>query len=76
MNVSGTVRTFDDELHSGTVFLDDGAVLVFDADAFAVGGLRLLRVGQRVRLRRAGEGGPVNAITLATFAWADEPYVG
>jgi hypothetical protein len=47
------------------VLLDDGTELPFDADAFAAGGLRLLRFGQRVRLAVAD--GRVSAITLSTF---------
>ena len=35
---------------SGTVLLDDGVELPFDAAAFDAGGVRLLHVGQRVRL--------------------------
>ena len=48
--MQGTVRTFDTEKRSGSVLLDDGTELPFDAAAFAAGGLRLLRFGQRVNL--------------------------
>ncbi|HEY9351144.1 MAG TPA: hypothetical protein VIP75_10660 [Acidothermales bacterium] len=46
-----TVRSFVPATRSGTVLLDDGVELPFDAVAFDAGGVRLLRVGQRVRLR-------------------------
>jgi hypothetical protein len=35
---------------SGTVLLDDGTPLPFDAPAFAASGLRFLRLGQRLRV--------------------------
>ena len=49
--VQATVRSFAPATRSGTVVLDDGIELPFDAAAFDAGGVRLLRVGQRVRLR-------------------------
>lgn len=49
--VHATVRSFDPVTRSGSVLLDDGAELPFDAPAFDAGGIRVLRVGQRVRLR-------------------------
>jgi cold shock CspA family protein len=63
--MQATVKEFDAETRSGSVLLDDGTELAFDADAFAAGGLRLLRFGQRVRL--AVDGGRVSAVTLSTF---------
>lgn len=68
--MQGTVRSFDPSAGAGSLFLDDGTVLEFGADAFAVSGLRLLRPGQRVRLRR-GPDGAVAAVTLATFPLPD-----
>ncbi|GGQ34036.1 hypothetical protein GCM10010187_58850 [Actinomadura coerulea] len=47
------------------MLLDDGTELPFDAEAFAAGGLRLLRFGQRVNLALDGE--RVSAVTLSTF---------
>ncbi|MEU8340148.1 hypothetical protein AB0C74_00485 [Spirillospora sp. NPDC048832] len=63
--MQGTVKAFDKQTRSGSVLLDDGTELPFDADAFAAGGLRLLRFGQRVNL--ALEDGRVTAVTLSTF---------
>jgi 2-phospho-L-lactate guanylyltransferase len=48
------------------VLLDDGAVMTFDAAAFDLSGLRLLRIGQRVRLRLDADG-RVEFVTIATF---------
>lgn len=50
VTVQGTVSSHDTLLGSGAVLLDDGAELGYDAEAFRAGELRLLRVGQRVRL--------------------------
>jgi hypothetical protein len=67
--VQATVRSFDAASRDGDVLLDDGSVRTFDAAAFDQSGLRLLRVGQRVRLR-ADPAGAIVFITLATF---DDP---
>jgi 2-phospho-L-lactate guanylyltransferase len=64
--VQATVRTFDAETRTGDVLLDDGSVMVFGARAFDASGLRLLRIGQRVRFRVDAEGA-VSLLTLATF---------
>jgi cold shock CspA family protein len=63
--VQATVATFDPGTGAGTVLTDDGRRVAFGGDAFAAGGLRLLRLGQRVRLETAGE--TVVRITLATL---------
>jgi cold shock CspA family protein len=46
--MQGTIATFDPDTRSGTLLLDNGAELAFDAVAFDRSGLRLLRLGQRV----------------------------
>ena len=50
--MQGTVRQFDPATGSGSVFLDDGTVCPFGPEVFAASGLRLLRRGQRVAIRR------------------------
>lgn len=80
--MQATVATFSADTRSGTVLLDDGTELPFDAAAFDAGGLRLLRLGQRVRIKvESGnadadrEGGTaqrrVTHITLSTFPLPD-----
>jgi cold shock CspA family protein len=64
--MQATVRGFDPAEGSGTVLLDDGTVCAFGPEVFAASGLRLLRRGQRVAIRR-GPSGAVTALTLATF---------
>lgn len=72
--MQGTVRTFDDGTRSGSVLLDDGTELPFDAAAFDAGGLRLLRFGQRVNL--ALRDGRVTVVTLSTFPLPPSPEAG
>jgi 2-phospho-L-lactate guanylyltransferase len=47
------------------VLLDDGTRVPFPAAAFAASGLRLLRIGQRVRLESTG--GAVTRLALVTM---------
>jgi hypothetical protein len=63
--VQATVRSFDPDTRSGTVLLDDGTELPYDRPAFDAGGIRLLRVGQRVRIEVEGE--QVSFLTIATL---------
>jgi len=71
---AATVRDHDLVTGAGSVILDDGLILGYTGDAFWPSGLRLLRPGQRVRLRfgddivTSGEtSGSILAITLTTF---------
>lgn len=68
--MQATVKEFDADSRRGTVLLDDGTELGFDAAAFDASGLRLVRPGQRVRVRMAG--GRLTAVTLATFELPDD----
>lgn len=67
--MQATAFTYDPETRGGSVLLDDGTPLPFDAAAFDAGGLRLLRPGQRVRIRTdgAGDSRRVVFVTLQTF---------
>ena len=64
--MQATVREFDPESRSGSVFLDDGTVREFGPEVFAASGLRLLRRGQRVAIR-SGPSGAITALALATM---------
>ncbi|MBB5872175.1 cold shock CspA family protein [Allocatelliglobosispora scoriae] len=64
--MQGTVASFEPDTRSGTVLLDDGTPVAFDGAAFAAGGLRLLRVGQRLRLESDGDGN-ISMVTLPTM---------
>ncbi|WP_285565779.1 hypothetical protein [Streptomyces sp. RTGN2] len=67
--MQATSYTYDPETRTGSVLLDDGTAVDFDAPAFDAGGLRLLRPGQRVRIEGEGEGGGlrITLVTLQTF---------
>ncbi len=65
ITAQATVATFEPDSGAGTVLLDDGRAESFDGVAFAAGGLRLLRLGQRVRLEYAE--GRIVRITIATM---------
>lgn len=74
--MQATVRTFDAATRSGSVLLDDGVELSYDDRAFDAGGLRLLRVGQRVRVTVSGDarqpGG--RRVTFLTVATLPDPF--
>jgi 2-phospho-L-lactate/phosphoenolpyruvate guanylyltransferase len=65
--MQATVATFDPATRTGSVLLDDGTELPYSADAFDGGGLRLTRVGQRVRIETTGSG-PDERVTFLTLA--------
>ncbi|MFF2655021.1 cold-shock protein [Streptomyces sp. NPDC058045] len=67
--MQATAYTYDPETRSGSVLLDDGTPVPFDAAAFDAGGLLLLRPGQRVRIETAEDtNGPrITLVTLATL---------
>jgi cold shock CspA family protein len=64
--LQGTVATFDETKHDGSLLLDDGTTVTFPTAAFAASGLRLLRLGQRVRVERSATG-DVTLVTLVTL---------
>ncbi|MDG4792591.1 cold-shock protein [Micromonospora sp. WMMD1082] len=65
--MQGTVATFDAGTRSGLLLLDDGTELPFPARAFDASGLRLLRLGQRVRVETDASGDVVR-VTLPTMS--------
>lgn len=64
--VQGTVATWDPGSRSGEVLLDDGTPVPFPGTAFDASGLRLLRLGQRLRLEYAPDG-TVAVLSLITI---------
>jgi 2-phospho-L-lactate guanylyltransferase len=64
--MQGTVSTFDPATRTGSLLLDDGTQVDFGRNAFDVSGLRLLRLGQRVRIEY-GENGTIDKIAIPTF---------
>jgi len=64
--MQGTVSEFDERSRSGALLLDDGSRVTFPAAAFDASGLRLLRLGQRLRIER-DEAGRVVRVALPTM---------
>lgn len=64
--MQGTVATFDPQTRSGTLLLDDGSEIEVPTEAFDAGGLRLLRLGQRLRVER-DTAGRITRVTLPTL---------
>lgn len=65
-SLQATVRTWSPETGDGTALRDDGSELALPAAAFAAGGLRALRPGQRIRVELDGD--RVVLVTVATLA--------
>ncbi|MFF4274784.1 hypothetical protein [Streptomyces sp. NPDC001536] len=63
--MQATAYTYDAESRTGSVLLDDGTPVPFEAPAFDAGGLRLLRPGQRVRIEL--DDAKITLVTLQTF---------
>lgn len=70
--VQATAASFDAASGTARVLLDDGSVLEVPAVPLRTSGVRLLRVGQRVRLR-VDEAGVVSAVSLLTLPFAAGP---
>jgi len=62
--VQASVHRFDPQTGEGSLLLDDGVEVPFDAEAFARSGLRLLRVGQRLTVELTGDGADRHAIGM------------
>ncbi|TDB72458.1 MULTISPECIES: cold-shock protein [unclassified Micromonospora] len=65
--MQGTVASFDAQTRTGLLLLDDGTELAFPARAFDASGLRLVRLGQRLRVETDPDGGVVR-VTFPTMA--------
>jgi 2-phospho-L-lactate guanylyltransferase len=75
-DVQATVASWSGTTRGGSVLLDDGSMLDFDHTVFEASGLRLLRFGQRVRIKVAEVEGAtrITALTIATLPWPDAPH--
>lgn len=52
--MQGTVKTYDEQSRNGVILDDTLGEHPFDAQSFAGSGLRMLRLGQRVRFNLDG----------------------
>ena len=66
--MQASAHTFDPDSGAGSVLLDTGRLLPFDADVFGASGLRHLRVGQRVSVE-ASEDDPETTGAHLTRLW-------
>ena len=65
----GTIKSYDEQKRSGLILDDAANEFAFDGDSFASSGVRLFRLGQRVKFSLIGEGedAKVRDLTLVTL---------
>lgn len=65
----GTVRDFDGATRSGSLLMEDRTEVAIDATSLEGAGIRLLRLGQRVRFELVDDGGRkvARSLRLVTF---------
>jgi len=65
----GTVKDFDGSTRSGSLLMEDRTEVAIDATSLEGAGVRLLRLGQRVRFELVDEGGRkvARSLRLVTF---------
>jgi cold shock CspA family protein len=65
----GTIKIYDETSHSGVIMDDQKRELAFDAESFRHSGVRLFRIGQRVKYQLVGhdERAQVRDLTLVTL---------
>ena len=60
----GTIKDFDIELRTGSLLMEDRTEVGIDATSVEGSGIRMLRIGQRVKFDLIEEGGHKLARTL------------
>ncbi len=60
----GTIKEFDPDTRDGSLLMEDATEVRIDATSVEGAGIRLLRIGQRVRFDLVEEGGAKIARTL------------
>ena len=65
----GTVKDFDGATRSGSLLMEDRTEVAIDTTSLEGAGIRLLRLGQRVRFELVDEGGRkvARSLRLVTF---------
>jgi 2-phospho-L-lactate guanylyltransferase len=76
--MQATVFSYEPQSGTGSVITDQGVVLPFDEQAFAVSGLRHLRPGQRLTIELDDARRQVLALSLGSILpdWADPSEFG
>lgn len=52
----GTIKSYDERARSGIILDDAAREISFDHESFRTSGIRLFRIGQRVKFALTGEG--------------------
>jgi 2-phospho-L-lactate guanylyltransferase len=65
----GTIKTYDTDSRSGVILDDEKTEIAFDADSFRQSGVRMFRIGQRVKYQLVGhaERRVVRDLTIVTL---------
>jgi hypothetical protein len=65
----GTIKTYDTSSRSGVILDDQKRELAFDNDSFRHSGVRMFRIGQRVKYQLVGqaERAQVRDLTIVTL---------
>jgi len=65
----GTIKTYDPSSKSGIILDDSKQEQAFDAESFQHSGMRLFRIGQRVKYQVVGHGDKahIRDLTIVTF---------
>ena len=65
----GTIKSYDTSSRSGVILDDQKRELAFDHDSFKQSGVRLFRIGQRVKYQLVGhaERAQVRDLTIVTL---------
>lgn len=67
--MQGTIKTYDTTTKIGSLLTDDAEEIAFDHASFKTSGVRLFRIGQRVKFQIEGEGSrrAVRNLTIVTL---------
>jgi len=65
----GTIKNYDESSHSGVIMDDQKNELSFDVESFRHSGVRMFRIGQRVKYQIVGTGdrAHVRDLTIVTL---------
>jgi 2-phospho-L-lactate guanylyltransferase len=74
--MQASVHTFDETSGAGSVLLDDGREMPFDAEVFASSALRHLRTGQRLSIDLADAGDVLQVARLWIVGIGDDQTIG
>jgi cold shock CspA family protein len=65
----GTIKDFDEQARTGTLWTDDRAEVLIDAESLDPSGILTLRIGQRVKFETDERDGTTVARSLRIVTW-------